>query len=68
MKYSKSRSIAAFVAMLLREGWHYDAGRRHGKLTSPGGRRIAVPGTPSDHRAFLNFRSDIRRLQQGFQP
>jgi predicted RNA binding protein YcfA (HicA-like mRNA interferase family) len=65
MKYSKDRAIAAFVNLLLRQGWTYRMGGRHGKLTSPTGRRIAVPCTPSDHRTFQNFKRDIRKLAGG---
>jgi predicted RNA binding protein YcfA (HicA-like mRNA interferase family) len=59
MKYSKDKAIAAFVHSLLGDGWQYCHGGRHGKLTSPAGRKVAVPGTPSDHRAFQNFKCDI---------
>jgi predicted RNA binding protein YcfA (HicA-like mRNA interferase family) len=68
MKYSKDKAIAAFVYSLLRDGWQYRSGKRHAKLTSPAGRRIAVPGTPSDHRAFENFKRDIRKILNGFHP
>lgn len=62
MKYSKDKNIAALVRDLIREGWRYHQGGRHGKLTSPAGRRIPVPCTPSDHRAFNNFKRDLRKL------
>lgn len=62
MKYSRDKNIAAFVRDLVRDGWQYHMGGRHGKLLSPTGRRMPVPCTPSDHRAFLNFKRDIRRL------
>lgn len=62
MKYSNDKDIATFVHDLVRNGWRYHIGGRHGKLVSPTGRRMPVPGTPSDHRAFLNFKRDIRKL------
>lgn len=62
MKYCKDRAISDFVRRLIQEGWQYHMGGRHGKLISPSGRRIPVPCTPSDHRAFLNFKRDIRKL------
>ena len=62
MTYCKDKAIGHFVKILIRDGWHYRMGGRHGKLTSPTGRRIPVPCTPSDHRAFQNFKRDIRKL------
>jgi len=62
MKYSNDKDIAALVRNLILEGWRYHRGGRHGKLASPAGRRIPVPCTPSDHRAFLNFKRDLRKL------
>jgi len=65
MKYSSDKEIASLVRSLLALGWRYQTGGRHAKLTSPAGRRIAVPGTPGDHRASLNFRCRIRKLTSG---
>ena len=62
MRYSKDKNIASLVRSLVRTGWRYQMGGRHGKLISPAGHRIPVPCTPSDHRAFDNFKHDIRRL------
>lgn len=62
MKYSKNKAIAAFVQSLIQRGWQFQMGGRHGKLTSPWGRRIPVPCTPGDHRAFQNFKCDIRKI------
>jgi len=62
MKYCNDRAISAFVRQLIQSGWQYRMGGRHGKLISPSGRRIPVPCTPSDYRAFQNFKRDIRRL------
>lgn len=63
MKYSNDMDVATIVRELVRNGWKYHTGGRHGKIISPTGRRMPVPGTPSDYRALRNFKSDIRRLQ-----
>lgn len=65
MKYSKDRNVSDVVRDLVRNGWRYHMGGRHGKLVSPSGRRMPVPCTPSDYRAFLNFKRDIRKLLVG---
>ena len=65
MKYSNDRNVSDVVRDLVRNGWRYHMGGRHGKLVSPSGRRMPVPCTPSDYRAFLNFKRDVRKLLVG---
>ncbi len=62
MRYSNDKTVSALVRTLVRSGRQYVNGKTHGKLVAPNGRRLAVPGTPSDWRAGLNFRRDIRRI------
>lgn len=62
MRYSNNKEVAALVQTLVKAGWRYMNGRKHGKLIAPNGRILAVPGTPSDWRAHMNFRRDTRRL------
>jgi hypothetical protein len=62
-RYSTSKEINALVRQLIRNGWQFRWGGQHGKLYAPN--RVAylsVPSTPSDRRAFLNFRQDVRRI------
>lgn len=61
-KFSSDKDIQKFVAMLIRSGWVYMRGSKHGKLRSPEGKKITVPGSPSDKRAYKNFVTDIRRI------
>lgn len=63
MKYSSNKELAEFVRCLVRSGWSYHRGGRHGKLTSPTGRHLTVPCSPSDRRALQNFKRDIRHLE-----
>ena len=64
-KYCKAPEIDALVVQLVRSGWHFHWGGRHGKLRNPqGSRALTVPISPSDHRAWLNFRRDVRQAQQ----
>jgi hypothetical protein len=62
MRYSNNKEVSALVQTLVKSGWQYMNGRKHGKLIAPNGRKLAVPGTPSDRRAHMNFRRDTRRL------
>lgn len=62
MRYSNGKEVAATVRHLLANRWRYISGKKHGKLISPNGKKLAVPGTPSDWRASLNFNRDVRRI------
>lgn len=62
MKYSKDKRIDQLVRQLIRQDWRFIFGGKHGRLRSPDdGTILFVPITPSDRRAFLNFRNDVRR-------
>lgn len=62
MQYSNNKEVAALVRALVDSGWRYMNGKKHGKIISPNGRKLAVPGTPSDWRASMNFQRGVRRL------
>ena len=62
MRYSNNKAVAALVRALVNKGWRYMNGKKHGKIIAPNGRRLAVPGTPSDWRASMNFQRDVRRV------
>lgn len=65
MKYCKAKEINVLVTALVGEGWSFRRGGRHGRLKPPQGERtLTVPKSPSDHRAWLNFRRDVRHAQQ----
>lgn len=65
MKYCKAPEINTLVAQLVRSGWRFHQGGRHGKLRNPHGTfTLTVPISPSDHRAWLNFRRDVRHAQR----
>jgi len=65
MKYCADKDFNTFVRQLVRQGWSFQRGGKHGRLTAPTGRPIlAVPSTPSDYRALLNFRRDMRNAQK----
>ncbi len=56
------KEIKTLVKWLIRQGWSFHKGSKHGRLRAPSGLpTLTVPGTPGDRRAFLNFRRDVRR-------
>lgn len=64
MKYCSMKEINELVRQQLKKNWSFSRKGKHGRLMPPGGTPfIVVPGTPSDRRAFLNFRQSIRNLE-----
>jgi predicted RNA binding protein YcfA (HicA-like mRNA interferase family) len=64
-KFSTDKNIDSLVRELLVEGWQPSKRKRHWQVVSPKGRAQTIPLTPSDNRAWMNFRSDIKRIRQG---
>jgi hypothetical protein len=65
MKYCTNKDFSMLVMQLVREGWAFQRGSKHGRLISPeGGPSLTVPKSPSDHRALKNFRRDVRNAQR----
>ena len=50
------------VRILVKTGWLYTMGGRHGRLIAPSGRSLTVPCSPSDYRAARNFKQDIKKM------
>ncbi|MCS4533304.1 phosphoribosylglycinamide formyltransferase [Neisseria montereyensis] len=61
-KFSNNKTINYMVRQLLKQGWHVRKGKKHDVLIAPNNRRCAIPGSPSDYRAILNFNRDIKNL------
>jgi len=62
VRYSPDQFIDSLVCQLVKSGWLYNRGRKHGRLRPPSGcPSITVPCTPSDWRAFFNFRTEVRQ-------
>jgi len=61
-RYSTSERINGIVRALIKAGWELIRHKRHPRLRSPDGKtNLTVPFTPSDHRAEINWISQIRR-------
>jgi len=61
-KYSSCKEIHCLVKRLVKQGWGYQRGKKHGRIIAPSGRKLTIPSTPSDCRAYYNFRGDVRGL------
>ncbi|MHC3017520.1 hypothetical protein FIB17_07140 [Klebsiella pneumoniae] len=68
MKYSTCKDVDSLVRSLLREGWRFHRGKKHGRLTPPSGCLfVTVSCSPGDRRTFLNLRSQVRHVMAGLQ-
>lgn len=66
MKYSSSKEIHGLIRKLVRSGWTFRHGRKHGRIYPPGGKYfVTVPISPSDRRSRNNFERDLRRMSSG---
>ena len=55
------KDIRRVFKALEAQGWRIDRGKRHFKCKAPNGGLVTIPSTPSDHRALLNARAQLRR-------
>ena len=63
-KYSSDKELNKLIRKLVASGWVYIRRRKHGLLRSPDKCfQTTVPGSPSDYRAFINFKKDVSRAQ-----
>ncbi len=66
-KFSSCKEIGALVSRKVNQGWSFQKGKCHGKLTSPYGSMITVPCSPSDRRAFQNFKRDMKAIEKEYK-
>ncbi len=66
-KFSSCKEIGALVSTKVRQGWFFRKGKKHGQLVSPNGKKLTVPSSPSDRRAFQNFRRDVQVVEKEYQ-
>ncbi|HHZ9317066.1 TPA: type II toxin-antitoxin system HicA family toxin [Pseudomonas aeruginosa] len=64
MKYCSNKEIDQLIRQLVRQGWRFHRGSKHGRLTHPSGRStLTVAKSPSDCRSLQNFRRDLRSAE-----
>ncbi|MDO5070560.1 MAG: phosphoribosylglycinamide formyltransferase [Neisseria zoodegmatis] len=61
-KFSTNAKINNLVVSLLGLGWKVKKRKKHNILIAPNNRRVAIPSTPSDCRAFWSFSCQIKSL------
>jgi len=62
MKYYSNKDIDRLIRHLVRQGWNFHHGSKHGRLSHPKGRpTLTVPSSPGDYRSFQNFCRDLRK-------
>ena len=61
-KYSNDKDINKLVRKLCKLGWQFINKKKHGALVTPHGKKLTVPCSPSDRRAFKNFSNDVQTI------
>lgn len=65
MKYCSNKEIDGLIKALVKEGWIFERGKKHGKLYPPNRNRLLIVSTsPSDSHASRNFLRDVRNAQR----
>lgn len=62
MRYSNDKNINQTVIQLVTMGWEVIPGKKHRFLKPPEGPKLAIPSTPSDKRAWYNFKQDVKKI------
>jgi hypothetical protein len=62
-KWTNNKDINEMLAKVERQGWTVEKGKTHVKAIPADKTRpiVTIPTTPSDHRAPMNVRSQLRR-------
>ncbi len=67
MKYCSNKEINKLICSLVRQGWSFHRGSKHGRITHPRGRpTLTVAMSPSDSRSLHNLRSDLRHARHWY--
>lgn len=61
-RFSTDSKINSFVYQLLGNGWQVENRKKHAILIAPNRRKIAIPSTPSDCKAFYSFVRQTKHL------
>lgn len=64
MKHHSDKDINKLLSALVGERWTVEKQSKHIKVRSPHGVLVTMSASPSDHRATLNIKSDIKRAQR----
>ena len=60
--YTSSKDLRKHIATLVKEGWTFKKGGKHGKLIAPNGRKMPVPVSPSGNNTLVNQVHQARRI------
>ncbi|WP_152207924.1 type II toxin-antitoxin system HicA family toxin [Marinobacter changyiensis] len=60
-RFSSNKDWNVVIRRLVKLGWRYRRGGKHGRLTHPDcSRTLIIPVSPSDHRSLQNFMRTVR--------
>lgn len=66
MKYSNNKDFNSLIKQLIKQNWIYIKKSKHGLLKHTMSHLIVtVSSSPSDQRAYINFKQEIYRKLRG---
>ncbi len=65
MKFSSDKDINLYTKHLVRDGWKFKRGKKHGKLFAPRSQgMVVIPSTPSKRRSLQEMVSTVSRIKR----
>ncbi|PPI78615.1 hypothetical protein DXI23_19595 [Marinobacter flavimaris] len=65
MRFSSDKDIHLFAKHLVRHGWVFKQGKKHGKLLAPKSKgMVVIPSTPSKRRALQEMMATVSRIER----
>lgn len=64
-KYSNNKDINLLVTKLIRKGFDIRRGGKHSFVIFSNVNKVMVPSTPSDKRAYYNFKNQVQKCLNG---
>lgn len=62
-KFSSDKHIHQHIKKLIKEGWTFNRRSKHSELRSKDGKqKIFLSVTPSDKRAYMKFKSNLKKM------
>jgi len=62
-RYTTNKDWNVVIKRLIRNGWIYQRGGKHGRLVPPNGARtVTVSNSPSDRRSLKNFLCLVKQI------
>jgi hypothetical protein len=67
-RITSDKNLDRLIENYMEKGWQLEDRGKHWSLRSPAGPAVTFSRSPSDRRATLNIRAQLRRVERGWIP